>query len=107
MKIIPINSPVDYFQLTTTFDQDVWSFTFRWNETFGLFHINASLNRSPIIMSVAVLGGVFVLKNFELGYNFVFFGTATKVEDLGNTMQMYQITTSEAENLELIRNAGD
>lgn len=107
MKVIPISSPVDYFQFTTTINQQVWTFIFRWNSVGGLFHVDVNLNRVPYIKSIAVLGGVFVLDNFTQGYNFLLLGDVSVVSDLGTKMKLYQITTTEAINLGLIKNAGD
>lgn len=102
MNKIEINSPTDYFSLTYNQGQDVWVFTFRWNESYGLFHVDLTLNNEPFIYSVAVVGGRFILKDFSRGYNFLLMGTVSQVSDLGTKMNLYSLTTAETQELGLI-----
>jgi hypothetical protein len=102
MKVIPIQNPIDYFEITTPNGNDIWTFIFTWSEKYSMFHVDALLNGSIYTYSVAVLGGVFVFKDFSLGYNFYFLGETRTYTDLGNSMIMYLLTTEDATELGIL-----
>ena len=103
MQLIPINNPIDYFEITCPIGQLVWTFIFTWNESYQLFHVDVLLNGNPYIYSVAVLGGVFILPDFSNGYNFFFLGEVDVIADLGDKMQLMQLTLADAEQAGLKR----
>jgi len=105
MNLIPIPNPTGYFQFVTNVGNDVWLFVFTWNQKYSLFHVDVYLNNEPQILSKGVHGGVQLLNDYSNGYNFLLYGTdPTAPADLGVTLKLYQITSSDALNLGLIRN---
>jgi hypothetical protein len=103
MNIIPIANPVKFFEFTTRVGNDSWRFVFKWNESFSLYHVDAFLGSESKVYGKAVLGGIFVLPNFNRGYNFLFLGGDFKTyTDLGLTLKMYTLNQDEAKDLGLI-----